>query len=86
MRNDNILYCPTNDCVKTFLSEAALENDMLLNNHSYSLTFLDEVKQIYVNYVTNDSELNCCFKDNLSVNNESNSTFAMGWALPKKKF
>ena len=28
MRNDNILYCPTNDCVKTFLSEAALENDV----------------------------------------------------------
>ena len=42
MRNYNILYCPTNDCVKTFLSEAALENDMLLNSHSYSLTFLDE--------------------------------------------
>ena len=55
MRNDNILYCPISDCVKTFMSEAALENHMLLNNHSYSLTGLDQVKQI----VTNSSELNC---------------------------
>ena len=55
MRNDNILYCPISDWVKTFMSEAALENHMLLNNHSYSLTGLDQVKQI----VTNSSELNC---------------------------
>ena len=68
MRNDSILYCHTSDCVKTFLSEAALENHMLLNKHSYSLTGLDQVKQICINRVTNASELNCSFQDNLSVN------------------
>ena len=46
MRNDNVLYYPISDCVKTFLSEEALKNHMLLNNHSYSLTGLDQVKQI----------------------------------------
>ena len=87
MKNDNILYCPTSDCVKTFLSEAPLENHMLLiNNHSHSLTDLDQVKQIYINHVTNGSELNCSFQDNLSVNIESNNTFIMGWALPKRSF
>ena len=45
MRNDNVLY-PISDCVKTFLSEEVLKNHMLLNNHSYSLTGLDQVKQI----------------------------------------
>ena len=26
MKNDNILYCPSSDCVKTFLSEVVLKN------------------------------------------------------------
>ena len=82
MRNDNILYCPISDCVKTFMSEATLENHMLLNNHSYSLTGLDQVKQI----VTNSSELNCSFQYNVSVNTESNNTFIVGRALPKRHF
>ena len=29
IRNDNIFYCPTNDCVKTFLNSKSLEKDML---------------------------------------------------------
>ena len=86
MRNDNVLYCPISDCVKTFLSEEALKNHMLLNNHSYSLTGLDQVKQIYISHVTNSSELNCSFQDNLSVNTESNNTFIMVWALLKSLF
>ena len=59
---------------------------MLLNNHSYSLTGLDQVKQIYISHVTNSSELNCSFQDNLSVNTESNNTFIMVWALLKSLF
>ena len=78
MRNENILYCPISDCVKTILNEAASENHMLLNNHSFSLTGLDQVKQIYINHVINSSELNCSFQDNLTVNTESNNTFIMG--------
>ena len=78
MRKENILYCPISDCVKTFLSEAASENHMLLNNHSFNLTGLDQVKQIYINHVINSSELNCSFQDNLTVNTESNNTFIMG--------
>ena len=81
MRNDNILYCPISDCVKTFLSEAALENHMLLNNHNYSLTDLDQVKQVYISYVTNGIELSWSFQDNLSVNIELNNTFIVDWAL-----
>ena len=44
MRNNKILYCPISDCVKIFLSEAALENHMLLNKYIESLTGLDQVK------------------------------------------
>ena len=71
---------------ETFLSEAALENHVLLNNHSYSLTGLDQMKQIYINHIANSSEFNSSFQDKLSVNIESNNTFIMGWALPKKRF
>ena len=85
MRNDSILYCPISDCVKTYLSEAALENHVLLN-HNYSLTDLDQVKQVYISHVTNGSELSCSFQDNLSVNIELNNTFIVGWALPKRRF
>ena len=53
LRNDNILYFLTKIFVRTFLSEAALENQMLLNNHSYSLTALDRVNKIYINHVYN---------------------------------
>ena len=59
---------------------------MLLNNFSYILTGLDQVKQIYINHVTNGSELNCRFQDNLSVNIEPNNIFIMGWAPPKRCF
>ena len=58
--------------MKTFLSEAVLENHMLLNNHSYSLTGLDQVNQIYISHVTNSGELTCNFQNNISVNTESN--------------
>ena len=81
MRNGNIFYCPISDCVKTFLSKAVLENHMSLNNQSYSLTGLDHVKQIYINHVTNSSELDCSFQESLSVNTESNNIFIMGWTL-----
>ena len=59
---------------------------MLLKNQSYSLSALDQVKQIYINHVNNGSELNCSFQDSLSVNTESNNTFLMGSALPKRLF
>ena len=58
--------------MKTFLSEAVLENHMLLNNHGYSLIGLDQVNQIYISHVTNSSELNSSFQNNISVNTESN--------------
>ena len=70
--------------MKTFLSEPALENHMLLNNQSYSLTGLDHVKQIYINHITNKSELDCSFQESLSVNTESNNIFIMGWTLSKR--
>ena len=84
MRNDNILYCPISDCLKTFLSEAALENMLLNMLQSYSLTGLDHVKQIYINHVTNSSELDCSFQESLSVNTESNNIFIMVWTLSKR--
>ena len=82
-----IIFCTALVVIcETFLIEAALENHVLLNNRSYSLTGLDQVKQIYMKHITNYSEFNCSFQDNLSVNTESNNTFIMGWALPKKRF
>ena len=37
-------------------------------------------------YITNGSEINCSFQDNLSVYIESNNTFTMCWTLPKRRF
>lgn len=53
MRNDQILYYPTNDCVETFLNSKSLKEDISMREHVYWLKGIDQANQIYINDITN---------------------------------
>ena len=83
MRNDQILYYPTNDCVKTFLNSKSLKEHISMREHVYWLKGIDQVNQTYINDITN-SDFN-------NLNNDSHTSylpdnsFPMGLALPQKR-
>ena len=54
MRKDKIFYCPTNDCVETFLNSKSLEKHISMGKHVYNLKGIDQVKQMYIHHTTNN--------------------------------
>ena len=45
MRNNKIFYCPTNDCIKTFLNSKILQEHISMGKHIHNLKGTDPVTQ-----------------------------------------
>ena len=85
VRNDEVKVCSEPNCVKSFMCNVDLEQHQIKGDHTYNLTGMDNVKQLYIGHVVSNAASSSSSSTDVLSSSNFSAYFVKGWALPKRK-